>query len=474
MWPKLKSWIEHHEPLLYMLILLVILRLPSLFEPYWYGDEGIYLTIGQALRHGVELYKDIHDNKPPLLYLVAALSNGTLFWFKFSALIANFVTLIVFSRLVVHWFGKGKAANLSLIVFTLLTALPYFEGNIANAEIFFITFTVLSFYLLLAKKSKYYLVLAGLFLGLGGLFKIPALLEAAVFPVYWFLIQEKAWFKKSLIFGVSALVPLGLSIGYFATRGTLNSYLIAAGLQNVPYLVSWHAEVFLLGTLKARAAALILLLVIVWIVRKRLDKQIVLLTLWFLVTLFAVLLSGRPYPHYLLQITPVLSLITGYVFLKKQQLVPIALILLFAGCYQAFGFKNYSVLPYYSNFGSWVIGQKTKGQYFDWFNGNMTRDYTIAETIMEGSLSTDKIFVWGDEPVIYALSKRLPLGKYTVKYHILDFGAQEQTFQLLKYQPPRYIVTFGSDVTLPGLPTILRGYILEKEIANAQIYRHLR
>ena len=43
----------------------LILRLPSLFEPYWYADEGIYLTIGNALRRGEILYSQIHDNKPP-------------------------------------------------------------------------------------------------------------------------------------------------------------------------------------------------------------------------------------------------------------------------------------------------------------------------------------------------------------------------------------------------------------------------
>lgn len=474
MWPKLKSWIEHHEPVLYMLILLVVLRLPSLFEPYWYGDEGIYLTIGQALRHGVELYKGIHDNKPPLLYLVAALSGGTLFWFKFSALLANFFSVIFFYSLCTKWWGKGKVANLALIAFTLLTASPYFEGNIANAENFFVTFTVLSFYLLLAKNHKLNLILAGLALGIGGLFKIPAILEAAVFPLYWFFTQEKDWFKKSLTFGLAAISPLVISIVYFASRGSLNSYLIAAGLQNVPYLASWHADVWLLGSLTGRAGALAIILVLLLFLRKKMDPKLLLLTLWFLVSLFAALLSGRPYPHYLLQTTPALAITVGYLMLRKQLLMPVVLVVIFAGCFQVFGFKTYSVLPYYSNFLTWASKHQSQDQYFNWFNSNMTRDYAVAKAIMLGSKPTDKVFVWGDEPVLYVLAQRQPAGKYTVKYHILDFRAEEQTFQTLKYQPPRYIITFNHDASLPGLSAILaRGYILEKDIADAQIYRHL-
>ena len=47
-------------------LVFVILRIPSLIEPYWYGDEGIYQVVGHAINSGEILYKDIWDNKPPL------------------------------------------------------------------------------------------------------------------------------------------------------------------------------------------------------------------------------------------------------------------------------------------------------------------------------------------------------------------------------------------------------------------------
>jgi hypothetical protein len=93
---------------------------------------------------------------------------------------------------------------------------------------------------------------------------------------------------------------------------------------------------------------------------------------------------------------------------------------------------------------------------------------------MANSNSDDKILVWGDEPVIYALSKRLPLGKYTAKYHILDFGASNETLYLLNHEPPRYVVTFNNQDQLPGLSEqIKKRFILEKTIGDANVYRRL-
>src|SRR5258708_12217938 len=52
---------------------LVVLRLPSLFEPAWSSDAGAYANIGRSLDLGGVLYSGIWDNKPPGLYWLSAL-----------------------------------------------------------------------------------------------------------------------------------------------------------------------------------------------------------------------------------------------------------------------------------------------------------------------------------------------------------------------------------------------------------------
>src|SRR3989344_5206807 len=134
---KAWKWVMKHEWLLVVLLLVTLMRVPTLFEPYWYGDEGIYLTIGKAVSVGRELYKDIHDNKPPLLYVMAAMAGGSQFWFRLIAGAWNIATVVVFAGLAKKMIGVGRTRGVvvATVVFAGLTNLPLLEGNIANAEL---------------------------------------------------------------------------------------------------------------------------------------------------------------------------------------------------------------------------------------------------------------------------------------------------------------------------------------------------
>ncbi len=65
---KIDLFLDQQTALFINLFLLVLLRIPNFFEPYWYGDEAIYLTVGNALNHGGKLYTTIIDHKTPLIY----------------------------------------------------------------------------------------------------------------------------------------------------------------------------------------------------------------------------------------------------------------------------------------------------------------------------------------------------------------------------------------------------------------------
>jgi len=107
-----------------------------------------------------------------------------------------------------------------------------------------------------------------------------------------------------------------------------------------------------------------------------------------------------------------------------------------------------------------------------WFNPQVKNNYEIAKFIKAGSGRDERIFVWGDEPMIYALSRRLPATKYTVEYHVKEFGAQKATGEKLKEMRPRYVVFWGDGENLPGLAELLKEeYILETKVGEAQVYR---
>src|SRR3989344_8911898 len=134
-----------------LLAIVFILRIPSFFEPFSYGDEMIYLTLGNGIRQGIPLYKGIHDNKPPLLYILAGVA-GNVFWFRVILAAWMLITTVLFWKLTRVLFEKNpKARKIATIAFAILTTIPLLEGQIANAEIFMLGPTIAAFLILLTK-----------------------------------------------------------------------------------------------------------------------------------------------------------------------------------------------------------------------------------------------------------------------------------------------------------------------------------
>jgi len=169
-----------------------LLRLPSLFEPYWYGDEGIYQVLGIAMNQHRLLYRDIWDNKPPLLYFVYSIFGSDQFWVRLFSLLVGLLTVIAFYFLVRKLFEKERIVWITTALFTLLFGLPLLEGNIANAENFMLLPIITAGFLVLKStetkipNAKYKLLLtAGFLLGVAFLFKIVAVFDFGALLVFF-------------------------------------------------------------------------------------------------------------------------------------------------------------------------------------------------------------------------------------------------------------------------------------------------
>jgi len=123
---KMLAKIEPPNWVTIILGFVLLARIPTFFEPYFYGDEMIYLTLGNAIRKGLTLYSQIHDNKPPLLYFTAAIA-GNLFWFKAILAFWMLGTIVIFWHLTKTLFEKNeKMQQISVVVFAILTTFPLF------------------------------------------------------------------------------------------------------------------------------------------------------------------------------------------------------------------------------------------------------------------------------------------------------------------------------------------------------------
>lgn len=476
MWSKTRSWILNNEAIILILCASVLIRLPSWFEPYWYGDEAIYLTIGQAITNGVTLYSGIHDNKPPFLYLIAGLVSGDQFWFKFIATAWNLLSIVVFAKLAERITTKKKLVFWGTVMFAFLTAWPKLEGNIANAELFFILPTSLAMLTLWRKEAKLKQVFwAGMLLGAGGLFKMPAIIESGVWPLVWLVFRDRNWGKKVVVLGLGVGLPIVVSLGYFWLQGAGGAYLTAAWAQNVPYLSSWKSASQGQGvySLSGRLSILMVLLAMVLGLAKKWGKNVTIVSSWLGLTLFAALLSGRPYPHYLLQCVgpAVLSGMLIWEEKKFGKLMSGLVLMCLWGAIWVFHFYNYPVVGYYRNFWEWTLGRKTVTEYLSWFGAGNSVNYEVAAWVKTLTVPGEKIFVWGDQPMVYAITKRPPVGKYTVKYHIKDFQAEAITMHELRTTRPRVVVSYGQENELPGLEELLASdYEIEKIVEGVKIF----
>lgn len=449
---------------LFLSTIFIFLRLPSLFEPYWYGDEGIYLVLGQAIRKGWLLYQQIHDNKPPTLYYLAALGK-TVFGFRFLLSVAMTGSIYFFHQIAKKLLSK-KLPNLATVLFTILVSIPVIEGNIANAEVFMLLPTLYAIYLFFCRPiTNYRLLIIGLSLGLAFTIKVPVAIEfvficlVVTFSVFTvsrskIITQSTKVFWQLVLLGVGFILPTVFYSIYFYLKGAFSEFIFAALLQNFGYLSSWstgtHSGSATSGGLTTRAILLIVTWAIIYILRLKqlINDKTFFISAWFSSTIFGALLSTRPYPHYLIQIAPpfILSLVVIFDknYQKLSKYIMVGGIVFLGYIILHFHFYFYPTFSYYKNFYGHLTNL-TSAQYRNFFGNRVSSLYQISDFVANNTTADDKIFIWGDEPYIYALANRLPVGRFTVAYHIVDFGQHQATYNQLITDFPKLIITFPMD-----------------------------
>src|SRR3989344_5318606 len=110
---------KHYLYFCLVLFAIFILRLPSLFEPYWYGDEGIFAAVARNLNLGGTLYQTAWDNKPPMIYLTYAsifkFFGVSMFWLHMSAAIVVLATAAAIYEIAQVTIGTRRALLASFI-----------------------------------------------------------------------------------------------------------------------------------------------------------------------------------------------------------------------------------------------------------------------------------------------------------------------------------------------------------------------
>ncbi len=341
-------------------VLMLILRLPSLWQTWWYVDENIYMAIGQAIVKGQWLYVEAWDHKPPMIYLVYALSYwlfGHSLW-PLRLLNAGLAwgSVVAFYWLSSRMFGFSSRASQVMSLIYVVALNLVFEGPVFNAENWFMPLIWLGLVCLIigldllrsGSQPIGWWLLGSVLWSLAAFSKMHAVLEIGVLTVVLIVLYSQSqaikvelashhsslvellrWFKSWLIGLVTqakfwryfgSLVGL-IALPYLITgtiywlNGYWSDFYFAVWGYNQDYVTYAANSVILFGynlsEWSISGNQLRLFLLGLWLVisswlllQQHLSQRWFWFTNWLGAAMCAVLLSERNYPHYMLQVLP--------------------------------------------------------------------------------------------------------------------------------------------------------------------------
>jgi hypothetical protein len=469
------TFVKAYWFVLFAILAIIILRIPSLFDRLRGGDEDYYMAMGQHITNGRTLYIGIWDNKPPLLYLIYtfsyALFGPHLLFVRSLNLILSILALIYTYKIIsLKYFNLSKIA---IIVSTLVSGILWSVGWQIygfNAENLYTPLIIIgSFYFIKfitsiknndnsisqidTSQTKIFqsaqLWLASICFSLSGFTKLPSLFEVLFLTfVFSIIILKKTTFRKFLFFGsltfglitlpyiITGLYYLNinqLAQLYFSLYGFSNYYLQdSIKFLNIS-LLSWRLIITVF--------VLLLTTVLFWF--KKISAPLFFLINIFFVEVFTIFISGFNWPHYLIQFIPAFSFFVAlalYCFTnkfekdekkhdKKYYLTKylykfygfICLVLVW---FVTFVFNNYNLelslgMRTNSNYGAFLevlAGQRTLAnwQLLDRWEVQLTD--TMVPIIQKYTNSNDLIHIVASRSYLYPISNRLSGHPYPVDY----------------------------------------------------------
>ncbi len=487
-------------------LLTIILRIPDFFQPYWYTDTGIYSAIGQSLNRGGILYKNIIDNKPLFIYYVYAFLERLPFSLMYST---QFVSLI-FALLTEYLIYKislikfnNKIALINTFIFTILIGSDLLHTNGANAETFFIFFAALSVYVYIKREKNYkYIYIAGLILGLGVLFKVSVLFDGFFLVLYIFLTDSFLLsIKKIFTYTLGIITPIFIFLFAEFLYGNFYNTVYQIFLNNFTY-VNTYNKFYMFSFVELDLLVFIILVILIYILYKKkiIDTVWLFLLLWVFSDALIVIITGRPYIHYLIQLALPITFLFGYIiyylFSNKfiQGIILIFSFVLLTSLYMAYFFRNelswqisqnfQNTIPYYTNFYLYSLGYINKKNYYSTFiyNTNVIYqksessaniNYRMASLLDSLGARNKEIFIAANFPWVYYMSD-----SYTINYYTTDFmygPGKRQRIKLTKSlykNKPKIILFYEDGYTYNAFSTFVRKYYtLVSSKYGAKVYK---
>jgi len=434
------------------------LRLPSLAEPRWYRDEGIFAAVAGDLRHGGLLYADAWDNKPPLIFYtyaaIQALFGNGMVALHLVTTIVVLLTLAAVMAVGVRLYGRGPAV-LAGGVFAVVMCTPVIEGNLALTETYMILPTTLAVLCVVYAQNQqdrsrpWAIAAVGVFISIAASYKQVAVFDGLAIAVYFCVTDPRRMRAIALLSGGFAVPQVALA-AYFLAAGALPDYWYAV-VGSLPLYSTLGPDE---GPLLRLAGYLPALLLTAWLVHRHAEGARVdvrhLAPLWLGFAVAGATSSALPFPHYLQQAAPAFALTVGGLPLlvpegrQERVILGVAAVLAAVLAASQFGEARHrqqlSPSAYYRNYVSYQAGERGYQKYERFFDGGGESARDIAKAIREDGAGTT-VYAWSELPWIYAtgdLSNPTPY--YTSFLGELLPDAKPTVARELVAEPPAYIV----------------------------------
>lgn len=313
-----RPWVA---PLLFFLLAIAV-RWGSFSVSVINHDESTYIVGADELLRGEVYLRDVIDTKPVGIFWLYAilikLTGGSIWMLRLAA--TAFIALGAWLLSVVARRATGRltAGYVAGVVYILMCSVYTYYGMSPNTEIFFNVFTIGAVAVTVVAERKHWAV-AGLLLGVGCVIKPFVAAEAlaiGLYLVWWYRRKPFPMIANGLLLVGGFLLPVLAVVGYYASHGLLpdlHFYTVEVAAA-YPVELSWPLRLKFMGDYLLRYSPFILLGVAAQVQGEfgtARQRWLVYLALQAVLVAVVVLLTGKRFGHYQIQLHPVVALYVG-------------------------------------------------------------------------------------------------------------------------------------------------------------------
>jgi hypothetical protein len=449
-------------------------------------DEGEYAYAGQLMLQGIPPYKLAYNMKFPGTYAayaaIMSIFGQTIFAIHLGLLLVNAITIALIF-LLGRRLMNSTAGIAAATTYAVLSVSPSVLGLAAHATNF-VMIAVLGGTLLLLnttdRQAFRRLFASGLLFGVGMLMKQPGIffIPFGAIQLLWNDVHQRFILKKillrNLIFGVAAIVPLGITCLILWYAGVFDKfwfwtvrYAAQYGTFLIGEIYSGKWPLYRAMQVSARSIAEAIgmdwglwalgglgLVVGVWDKRSRASTTFL---LGFLVFSALAVCQGFYFrPHHFIMILPAVSLLVGVAISNLSDLLTRRMIVVRFAPLFLLGVTL--SLPIFWEKKFFFVVSPVEASRMIYSDNPFAESVKIADYLREHTSRDDAIAVLGSEPEIYFYAQRHSATGYIYTYGLMEpqkyaGQMQEEMIHEIERARPKYLISvvmFYSWLWRPG------------------------